>query len=43
MNFCSPAFVVAAPYVKYTSKFMPFSISNINNDLAQAGGPISNV
>jgi hypothetical protein len=43
MNFCNPAFVVAAPYVKYTSKRIPFSISNINNDFAQAGGPTNSV
>jgi hypothetical protein len=40
---CIPALVVQAPSVKYTMVPRNFSISNINNDFAQAGWPVSNV
>jgi hypothetical protein len=43
INLCSPAFVVAAPSAKYTLVHRNFSISIMNNDFAQAGGPTSNV
>ena len=36
MNFCNPAFVVAAPSAKYTLDCMCFSISSMNKDFAHA-------
>jgi hypothetical protein len=38
-NFCNPALVVAEPSAKYTLVLRNFSISSMNMDLAQAGGP----